>query len=51
MAKAIEQLVWPLYSEGRIRPVIDSSFKLDDAAGAHRRIDDSEHIGKIVLVT
>ena len=51
MAKAIEQLVWPLYSEGRIRPVIDSSFKLEDAAAAHRRIDDPEHIGKIVLVT
>ena len=51
MARAIEQLVWPLYSDGRIRPVIDSSFKLEDAAGAHRRIDDPEHIGKIVLVT
>jgi NADPH2:quinone reductase len=51
MAKAIEQRVWPLIAEGRVKAVIDSSFKLEDAAGAHRRIDDPEHIGKIVLVT
>jgi putative PIG3 family NAD(P)H quinone oxidoreductase len=51
MGRAIEQFVWPLYSDGRLKPVIDSSFKLEDAAGAHRRIDDPEHIGKIVLVT
>jgi NADPH2:quinone reductase len=50
MAKAIEQLVWPLFADGQIKPVIDSSFKLGDAAGAHLRIDDPEHIGKIVLV-
>jgi NADPH2:quinone reductase len=51
MARAIEQRVWPLIAEGKIKAVIDSSFKLEDAAGAHRRIDDPEHIGKIVLVT
>jgi NADPH2:quinone reductase len=49
MAKAIEQRVWPLFAEGKIRPIIDSTFKLEDAVGAHRRIDDPEHIGKIVL--
>jgi putative PIG3 family NAD(P)H quinone oxidoreductase len=51
MARAIEQRVWPLIAEGKVKAVIDSSFKLEDAAGAHRRIDDPEHIGKIVLVT
>jgi NADPH:quinone reductase len=51
MAKAIEQRVWPLIAEGKVKAVIDSSFKLEDAVGAHRRIDDPEHIGKIVLVT
>ena len=50
MAKAIEQRVWPLIAEGKVKAVIDSSFKLEDAVGAHRRIDDPEHIGKIVLV-
>jgi NADPH2:quinone reductase len=51
MARAIEQRVWPLIAEGKVKAVIDSSFKLEDAVGAHRRIDDPEHIGKIVLVT
>jgi putative PIG3 family NAD(P)H quinone oxidoreductase len=50
MAKAIEQRVWPLIAEGKVKAIIDSSFKLEDAAGAHLRIDDPEHIGKIVLV-
>ena len=34
---------------GRIAPVIDSTFALADAAGAHARMDGGEHIGKIVL--
>jgi len=51
MAKAIEDRVWPLITEGKFKPVIDSTFKLENAAAAHRRIDDPEHIGKIVLVT
>lgn len=51
MAKAIEDRVWPLIEDGKFKPVIDSTFKLEDAAAAHRRIDDPQHIGKIVLVT
>jgi NADPH2:quinone reductase len=51
MAKAIEQLVWPLIEAGKVKPVIDSTFKLTDAASAHARIDDPAHIGKIVLVS
>jgi putative PIG3 family NAD(P)H quinone oxidoreductase len=50
MAKTIEERVWPLIAAGKLKPVIDSTFKLEDAAGAHRRIDDPEHVGKIVLV-
>jgi NADPH2:quinone reductase len=50
MAQAIEERIWPLVAEGKFKPVIDSTFKLADAADAHRRIDDPEHIGKIVLV-
>jgi NADPH2:quinone reductase len=50
MARAIEEHIWPLVAAGKLKPVIDSTFKLEDAAGAHRRIDDPEHIGKIVLV-
>ncbi|HSB58623.1 MAG TPA: NAD(P)H-quinone oxidoreductase [Methyloceanibacter sp.] len=50
MAKAIEEKVWPLIVQGKFKPVIDSTFKLADAAAAHARIDDPDHIGKIVLV-
>jgi NADPH2:quinone reductase len=49
MAKAIEKRVWPLIAEGKIKPVIDSIFPLAHAADAHRRIDEPEHMGKIVL--
>ena len=49
MAIEIEERIWPLVADGRVKPVIDSVFSLKDAVGAHRRIDDAEHIGKIVL--
>ncbi|MGN7800773.1 NAD(P)H-quinone oxidoreductase [Leifsonia sp. 22587] len=41
--------LWPLLSDGRIRPVIDSVFPLEDAAAAHRRMESSAHRGKILL--
>jgi len=50
MAKAIEQRIWPLVAAGKLKPVIDSTFPLKEAAKAHRRIDAPDHIGKIVLV-
>ena len=50
MARAIEEKVWPLIAEGKLKPVIDSTFSLADASAAHTRIDDPDHIGKIVLV-
>lgn len=49
IAAALEEKVWPLFAQGRIRPVIDSTFPLRDAAQAHRRLEDPAHIGKIVL--
>ena len=50
MVAAIEAKVMPLFRDGRIKPVMDSTFPLERAADAHRRIETSEHIGKIVLV-
>ncbi|BDW86775.1 MULTISPECIES: NAD(P)H-quinone oxidoreductase [Roseicyclus] len=41
--------VWPLLASGRIKPVMDRVFPLEDAAGAHARMESSAHIGKIVL--
>jgi len=49
IARSLEQRVWPLIAQGRIKPVIDSTYDLADVAEAHRRMETSEHIGKIVL--
>jgi len=51
MVAAIEAKVMPLLREGRLKPLMDSTFPLEKAADAHRRMETSEHIGKIVLVT
>jgi NADPH:quinone reductase-like Zn-dependent oxidoreductase len=49
MVAAIEAKVMPLLHEGRVKPVMDSTFRLEKAADAHRRIETSGNIGKIVL--
>lgn len=41
--------VWPMIEAGSVRPIIDRVLNLDDAAEAHRLLDSSEHIGKVVL--
>jgi NADPH2:quinone reductase len=50
IARAVEVKVWPLIASGQVRPVIDSTFKLLDAAAAHARMESSAHVGKIVLI-
>src|SRR5690348_315594 len=49
MVAAIEAKVMPFLREGRVKPVMDSTFPLEKAADAHRRMETSAHIGKIVL--
>ena len=49
MVAAIEAKVMPLLREGRVKPLMDSTFPFEKAADAHRRMETSEHIGKIVL--
>jgi NADPH:quinone reductase len=46
---ALRAHVWPLLAEGRCRPLIDSTFPLAEAPAAHRRIENADHVGKIVL--
>jgi NADPH:quinone reductase-like Zn-dependent oxidoreductase len=41
--------VWPLIESGAVRPIIDRVLTLDDAAEAHRLVESSEHIGKVLL--
>ena len=50
IAAAIEQKVLPLAASGKVKPIIDSTFPLMQAAAAHVRMESSAHIGKIVLV-
>ncbi|MEK7318983.1 MAG: NAD(P)H-quinone oxidoreductase [Pseudomonadota bacterium] len=49
IAQALHQNVWPLLASGRIKPVIHKVFPAAQAADAHRLMESSEHIGKIVL--
>jgi putative PIG3 family NAD(P)H quinone oxidoreductase len=49
IARAVETHVLPLLAAGRVKPVIDSTFPLAQAAAAHARMESSAHIGKIVL--
>ena len=49
IARALEAQIWPLIALGTIRPVVDRRFPLVEAAAAHRRMESSEHIGKLVL--
>jgi NADPH:quinone reductase len=48
-ARALEEKVWPLLAAGKVRVVMDSTFPLAEAAAAHRRLETSQHIGKVVL--
>jgi NADPH2:quinone reductase len=49
IAQNLEKTIWPLLTAGKIKPVINSVFPADKAAEAHRLMESSEHIGKIVL--
>jgi NADPH2:quinone reductase len=49
IAGDLRDRVWPLLQSGAVAPVMDSEFPLADAAGAHARLESSDHIGKIVL--
>jgi NADPH:quinone reductase len=49
IAEALRKQLWPLIVGGAIKVSIDSEFALDAAAEAHRRMESSDHIGKIVL--
>jgi NADPH2:quinone reductase len=49
IAAALKERVWPLLASGTIRPVIHAVFPLEGAAAAHRLMESSTHIGKIVL--
>ena len=49
LAAELRERALPMIADGRFRPVMDRTFALEDAAGAHRRMEAGEHIGKMVL--
>ena len=49
LADEIAENAWPLFASGELAPVMDQTFPLADAAGAHARMEAGDHIGKIVL--
>ncbi|MEY2680844.1 MAG: hypothetical protein RL661_1075 [Pseudomonadota bacterium] len=49
LAEMIREQVWPWVTSGQLRPVIDSTFQLEEAALAHQRMESGQHIGKIAL--
>ena len=51
IAAALEREVWPLIESGRVRPLVDVTLPLGEAAEAHRRLEEGSIIGKVVLVT
>jgi NADPH:quinone reductase-like Zn-dependent oxidoreductase len=51
LAAAVEALVWPWIEAGKVRPQVDATFPLTDAAKAHAHLEGGAHVGKVVLVT
>ncbi|WP_284053687.1 NAD(P)H-quinone oxidoreductase [Stakelama marina] len=49
VAEELIATVWPFVADGKLKPLIDKTFPLADAAAAHARMDGGDHIGKIVL--
>ncbi|MFI6823720.1 NAD(P)H-quinone oxidoreductase [Micromonospora sp. NPDC050187] len=51
IVQGVREQVWPLVESGRIRPVVDRRMPMSDAAAAHRLVESSDHLGKVLLVT
>jgi NADPH2:quinone reductase len=49
IAAGLRTQVWPLLESGRVKPIVHRVFPFADAAAAHRLMESSAHIGKIVL--
>ena len=49
IASALRREIWPLLDAGKLKPIIFKTFPLAEAAAAHRLMESSEHIGKIML--
>ncbi|MFJ5260720.1 NAD(P)H-quinone oxidoreductase [Streptomyces sp. NPDC088387] len=48
---AVRERVWPLIEAGQVRAVVDRELPMREAAGAHRVVEESGHVGKVLLTT
>jgi putative PIG3 family NAD(P)H quinone oxidoreductase len=48
---SVREHVWPLFESGAIHPVVDRVLPMEQAAEAHRIVEDGEHVGKVLLAT
>ena len=51
IARELRREVWPLLEQGTVRPIVYRTFPLTEAPAAHRLMESSEHVGKIVLTS
>jgi NADPH2:quinone reductase len=49
LAAEIERVVWPWIAAGKLKPIVDATFPLEEAAKAHAHLEAGEHVGKVVL--
>ena len=49
IAIELREKVWPLIADGRVRPIVDTTYPLEDASQAHEQLEASDHIGKLIL--
>ncbi|HEY9234972.1 MAG TPA: zinc-binding dehydrogenase, partial [Phenylobacterium sp.] len=49
LAAEVEKVVWPWIAQGKLRPLVDKTFPLTDAAGAHAFLEGGAHVGKVML--
>ncbi|WP_422891964.1 NAD(P)H-quinone oxidoreductase [Luteimonas dalianensis] len=50
LAAEVERVVWPWVEAGRLRPVVDRTFPLEEAARAHAHLESGRHTGKVLLI-
>lgn len=50
LAAEVERIAWPWVAAGQLKPIVDATFPLAEAAKAHAHLEAGEHVGKVVLV-
>ena len=50
LAAEVERVVWPWIAAGKIKPTIDKTFPLEEAAAAHAHLEGGSHVGKVILL-